>query len=393
MSAPAATPTSTRPPLWRDVRVLRVTVQVVVLVGVGALVAYLYDNLQANQRELDIPRGYGFLDESAGFRIAYSDFSPGDTVWHALVVGVRNTISVALLGIALTLLFGTLVGIARLSSNWLVRKAAGAYVEAVRNVPPLLVIILVNSVVLTSLPPIDEATVLPGRTLLLSVREFGVVSVRDDGGAVGYWLLLAVGVVAAVGLGWWRRRVEDATGGSEHRVRWGLGLFVAVAVVAYVLLGQPVKLSHPEVVGRSVEGGVAMGLPFVSVLVGLVLYTTTHVAEIVRGSIMAVARGQTEAATALGLSPSQRLRYVVLPQAFRIAVPPAVNQFLNLTKNTSLGVAVAYAETMYVTNTVIGNGNPAIQSILVAMGLYLVLSLAISAVGNLASRRLRLVER
>jgi general L-amino acid transport system permease protein len=375
------------------VRVLRVTIQVVAVVAVGALLAYLYDNLQANQRALDIPRDYGFLEESAGFRIAYSDFSPGDTVWNALIVGLRNTISVALLGIALTLLFGTLVGIARLSSNWLVRKAAGAYVEAVRNVPPLLVIILVNSVVLTSLPPIDEATVAPGGTLLLSVREFGVMSLRSDGDAGAYWLLLVVALVAAVALGWWRSRQEAATGKPGHRVRWGLGLFVAVAVVGYIVLGQPVEVSHPEVVGRQVEGGIAMGLPFVSVLVGLVLYTTTHVAEIVRGSILAVPRGQNEAATALGLSPGQRLRYVVLPQAFRIAVPPAINQFLNLTKNSSLGVAVAYAETMYVTNTVIGNGNPAIQSILVAMGLYLVLSLAISLVGNLASRRLRLVER
>ncbi|HEV7760655.1 MAG TPA: ABC transporter permease subunit [Acidimicrobiales bacterium] len=395
MSVPAATRTATpnRPPLWRDVRVLRLAVQVVVVVAVGALLAYLYDNLQANQRELDIPRGYDFLGRSAGFRIAYSDFAPGDTVWHALLVGLRNTVTVALVGIALTLVFGTLVGVARLSSNWLVRKAAGAYVEAVRNVPPLLVIIFVNSVALTTLPPIDEANEVAGGALLLSVREIGVVSLRDDGGAAAFALVLLAGIVAGLAFGWWRVRHEAATGDPGHRWRWGGAAFAAVAVGGYLALGQPVRLSYPEVVGRSVDGGIAMGLPFVSVLVGLVLYTTTHVAEIVRGSILSVPRGQTEAATALGLSSGQRLRYVVLPQAFRVAVPPAVNQFLNLTKNTSLGVAVAYAETMYVTNTVIGNGNPAIQSILVAMGLYLVLSLAISLVGNLASRRLRLVER
>jgi general L-amino acid transport system permease protein len=152
-------------------------------------------------------------------------------------------------------------------------------------------------------------------------------------------------------------------------------------------------LSRPEVVGRSIEGGVVMGLPFVAVLVGLVLYTATHVAEIVRGSILAVPKGQTEAATAVGLTTGQRLRYVVLPQAFRVAVPPIINQFLNLTKNTSLGVAVAYAEAMYVTRAAIGNGSPAIQSILVVMGMYLVVSLAISLVANLANSRLRLVER
>jgi general L-amino acid transport system permease protein len=314
-------------------------------------------------------------------------------VWHALLVGLRNTITVALVGIVLTLLFGTLVGIARLSGNWLVRKAAGAYVEAVRNVPPLLVIILVNSAALTTLPPIDEAHEIAGGTLLLSVREFGVVSLRDDGGGGAFLLVLVAGAAVALAVAWWRTRHEAATGQPGHRVRWGGGVFLTIAVIGYVALGRPVQLSYPEVVGRSIEGGIAMGLPFVSVLVGLVLYTTTHVAEIVRGSIMAVPRGQNEAATALGLTSGQRLRYVVLPQAFRIAVPPTVNQFLNLTKNTSLGVAVAYAETMYVTNTVIGNGNPAIQSILVAMGLYLVLSLTISLVGNLASRRLRLVER
>lgn len=374
-------------------RALRLAFQVVVLVGVGAFVAYLYDNLQANQRDLDLPRGYGFLDEAAGFRIAYSDFSPGETVWEALLVGLRNTISVALVGIALTLVLGTLVGIARLSSNWLVRKAAGAYVEAVRNVPPLLVIIFVNSVALTTLPQIDDPYEAPGGTLLVSVRESGVISLRDAGGARAYALVLLAGVVAAVALGWWRTRREAETGQPARRWVWGVGVVLAVAVVAQLALGQPVGLSHPEVVGRSVEGGIAMGLPFLAVLVGLVVYTTTHVAEIVRGSILSVARGQTEAATALGLSPGQRLRYVVLPQAFRVAVPPTLNQFLNLTKNTSLGVAVAYAETMYVTTTVIGNGNPAIQSILVAMGLYLVLSLAISLAGNLAGWRLRLVER
>jgi general L-amino acid transport system permease protein len=167
VSAPAATRSPGRPPLWRDVRVLRVAVQVVAVVALGALLAYLYDNLQANQRALDLPRGYGFLDESAGFRIAYSDFSPGNTVFEALLVGLRNTLAVALVGIALTLVLGTLVGIARLSSNWLVRKAAGAYVEAVRNVPPLLVIIFVNSVALTSLPQISDPYVAPGGVFLL----------------------------------------------------------------------------------------------------------------------------------------------------------------------------------------------------------------------------------
>jgi general L-amino acid transport system permease protein len=390
MSHPTAT--TQRPPPWRDVRVLRVALQVAVVVAVGAFLAYLYDNLTANQRALGIDSSFDFLDQQAGFRIAYSDFSPSGTVLEAMFVGLRNTIAVALAGIVLTLLLGTLVGIARLSSNWLVRRAAGAYVEALRNVPPLLVIIFVNSAALATLPPIDDPTRLDG-LLLLTVRETGVIVPRGDGLGGLYVALLAGASVAAVAVGRWRASLEDRTGHPAHRWLWAGGLVAVVAIAGWFVLDAPVVLSRPEVVGRSIEGGVVMGLPFVAVLVGLVLYTATHVAEIVRGSILAVPKGQTEAATAVGLTTAQRLRYVVLPQAFRVAVPPIINQFLNLTKNTSLGVAVAYAEAMYVTRAAIGNGSPAIQSILVVMGMYLVVSLAISLVANLANRRLRLVER
>lgn len=389
-----ATPTATsqRPPLWRDVRVLRVAFQVAVLAAVGAFLAYLYDNLRANERQLGIDGSYDFLEQPAGFRITYTDFSPGDTVLNAILTGLRNTIVVALCGMVLTLIMGTMIGVARLSSNWIVRKAAGVYVEALRNVPPLLVIVFVNSAFLASLPPIDDATDVGG-VLLLSVRQIGILVPRGDGNGGLYLLLLVLGAAGAWALGRWRQRREEATGRRARRWTWGLGLFAGVAVVGYFALGAPFVLSDPEVVGRGVEGGAIMGLPFVAVLVGLVLYTSSHVAEIVRGSVLAVPSGQSEAATAIGLSSSQRLRYVVLPQAFRIALPPTINQFLNLTKNTSLGVAVAYSEAMYVTNTVIGNGHPAIQSILLVMGLYLILSLSISLVANLVNRRLKLVER
>jgi general L-amino acid transport system permease protein len=389
MAGPTAT---TRPPPWRDVRILRFAFQVGAVAAVGAFLAYLYDNLTANQRALGVETSFDFLDQQAGFRIAYSDFSPSGTVFEAMLVGLRNTITVALLGMVLTLILGTLVGIARLSSNWLVRRAAGAYVEAVRNVPPLLVIILVNSAALATLPPIDDPDRVGG-VLLLTVREIGVTVPQGDGGGWIYVGLLTAALVGAVALGRWRATVEERTGRPARPWLWGGGLVAAVAVGAWFALDAPVVLSRPEVVDRGIEGGVAMGLPFVAVLVGLVLYTATHVAEIVRGSILAVPKGQTEAATAIGLSTTQRLRHVVLPQAFRIAVPPTINQFLNLTKNTSLGVAVAYGEAMYVTRTVIGNGSPAIQSILVVMAMYLVVSLIISSVANLANRRLRLVER
>jgi general L-amino acid transport system permease protein len=377
-----------RPPLWRDVRVLRVAFQVAVLAAVVAFVAYLYDNLQANDVELD----FSFLDQQAGFRIAYTDLRPSDTVLDAMLTGLRNTITVALLGIVLTLVVGTVVGIARLSGNWIVRRVAGVYVEVLRNVPPLVVIVFVNAAALATLPPIQEADRIDG-LFVVSVSEIGVVSLRGDGNGWPYVVVLGLAVAAAVAVGVWRTRLEERTGTPARRWLWSGGLVLVVAVAAYLALDGPVVVSRPRVEGLSIRGGNRMGLPFASVLVGLVLYTASHVAEIVRGSIQAVPRGQTEAADALGLSTGQRLRHVVLPQAFRIATPPIINQCLNLTKNTSLGVAVAFAELMGVTNTVIGNGDPAIPAILVAMGMYLVLSLAISLVANLANHRLRLVER
>ncbi|HEX5366687.1 MAG TPA: ABC transporter permease subunit, partial [Acidimicrobiales bacterium] len=379
--ATSATTTGRRPPPWRDVRVLRVGSQVVVGAAAVALVAYLYDNLTANQRALGIETSFDFLDQQAGFDIAYTDFRSSGTVLEAMLTGLRNTLTVALLGVAASLVVGTVVGVARLSGNWLIAKVAGTYVEVVRNVPPLLCVIFVNSVALTTLPEIsDPARV--GGLLLLSVREVGVAVPRGDGHGGPYLVLLAVAVAGAVVLGRWRSGVEARTGRPARRWAWGGALVAVVAVAGWFALDAPVVVSRPEVTtGLSIDGGTRMGLPLVAVLVGLVLYTSTHVAEIVRGSIMAVPRGQTEAAEALGLSAGQRLRLVVLPQAFRVAVPPLVNQALNLTKNTSLGVAVGYSEAMYVTNAVIASGGkPAIQTILVVMGMYLVVSLAISLV-------------
>lgn len=388
------TATTRRPPPWRDVRVLRAAAQVAVVVAVVVFVAYLYDNLTANQRALGIDTSFDFLDQQAGFQIAYTDFRPSGTVLEAMTTALRNTLTVALVGVVASLVLGTLVGIARLSDNWLVQKVAGTYVEALRNVPPLLCVIFVNSVALTALPEITDPLRLGG-VLLLSVREVGVAVPRGDGFGGLYLALLALAVGGAFLLGRWRTRVEERTGRPSRRWLLGGGLVLVVAVAGWFALDAPIVISRPDVTnGLSIEGGTKVGLPFVAVLVGLVLYTSTHVAEIVRGSILAVPRGQSEAATALGLSNAQRLRRVVLPQAFRIAVPPLINQALNLTKNTSLGVAVGYSELMYVTNTVIASGGkPAIQTILVAMGMYLVVSLCISLVANVANRRLRLVER
>jgi general L-amino acid transport system permease protein len=374
-----------------DVRA--VGLQVAALVAVAAFVAYLADNVTTNQRLLGIDSDFDYLDRPAGVRVAFSDFSPGQPVRDILLVGVKNTALVALPGIVLTLVLGTLLGIARLSPNWLLRKAATLYVETLRNIPPVLVIIFVNAaVVLGFLPGISESFSLFG-LLELNNRQLTVASpVWTDGTAV--WLVVvAAGVLTAVVFAVLATRRALRTGVPHRRVSRGLAIAAVVAIAGYAILDRPLAISRPTLDGTRFIGGAAMSTGYFALLAGLVLYTASHIAEIVRGSVQAVAKGQVEAADALGLSTGARLRFVVLPQAFRIAIPPTLNQFLNLTKNTSLGLVVAYSELTLITQQVIGNGSPAVQSTLVLMAIYLCLTLPISALTNVANRRLQLVER
>jgi general L-amino acid transport system permease protein len=389
-TAPAS-PTR-RPPPWRDVRLQRLAAQAAVVAVVVGLVGYLYDNLTTNLRIRGIPTDFDFLDRPATIEVAYSDFRASQPVRDAIVLGVKNTLLVAVVGIALTIVLGTIVGVARLSTNVLVRSAAGLYVETLRNVPPLLVIVFVNSAVFLELPVIADAVDLGG-LLVLSNRELAAASpiAGDDAGA--YALVVAVALVVAAVVWRLRTRKSEATGAPHHRVLWAAVPVLVGTIGGYLALDAPVTVSHPEVVGRGISGGVAMSIGYGAVVTGLVLYTSSHVAEIVRGSIQAVDRGQGEAAEALGLSAGQRLRHVVLPQAFRIAVPPMINQFLNLTKNSSLAIAVGYAELSALTLVLISQSNPAPQMVVILMAIYLAISIVISAIANVVNHRLQLVER
>lgn len=381
-----------KPPVWRDVRALRVALQVVFGLAVVGVAWYLYGNLVQNLRAQGITTDFGYLDQPAGFQIAGSGFRASQDVTSALLVGVGNTASIALVGIVLATVLGVVVGVARLSGNWLVRRAAGLYVETLRNLPPVVVIVFLFTAVFLRLPRIEE----PARVadlLIVSNRTISLAAPAPGGNVGAYAALCGGGLVAAVAVARWRTARWNATGQPHHRVAWALGVFAVVAVAGYVSLGGPVVLDRPRVAGRQLTGGVAMSANYAALLTALVVYTASYIAEIVRGSILAVPRGQTEAATALALSPYQRLRHVVLPQAFRIAVPPTANQFLNLTKNSSLGLVIAFPEITTVTFIAIGNGNPAPQSIALLMGLYLVFSLAIAAITNLFNRHLQVAER
>jgi general L-amino acid transport system permease protein len=381
-----------RPPPWRDVRVVRAVLQVAFLIALGSLLWWLYRNLVANMSAQGIRTTFDYLRQPAGFQIRGSPFRSSQSVQDAIYVGARNTAAIAVAGVALTTVLGVLAGVARLSQNWLVRKAAALYVETLRNVPPLLVILFAYLALFIKLPRIQDAVEIPG-LLVISNRELAVAAPVAGDNAGVFALVLAVAGLVAAAVWVVRTRAQLRTGHPHHRVAFAIAVVTVIAIPAYVLLDGPVGLSRPAAGRFRVSGGAEMTVNYAAALVALVVYTASHIAEIVRGSILAVPKGQTEAATALALTDFQRLRFVVLPQALRVAIPPTINQFLNLTKNTSLAVAIAYPELMRITLITIGNGHPAPQSFVVVMGTYLAFSLAISLLVNVLNRRLRLVER
>jgi len=387
----AETPVGTKPPFWRNVHFIRGALQILAILIVVGGILFLGNNLRNELIAKNLPTGFDFLTQPTGVTIADSGFDPGSPVWKALLTGIKNTFLLVIVGIPLLTILGTLIGIARLSTNWLVAKIATVYVETIRNIPPLLIILFVfNAVILQLPPPRDPATPLDWfviSNLKLVGPGFTALSGAGIFAGVFVFAMVAAGVV-----GIWRTRYSERTGRPDHRALWGLGVFTAIMVLGYFILGRPIRMSLPDLDGRVITGGFGGLGAYFAVLIALVLYTASHVAEIVRGSILAVPKGQTEAANAIALSGFQRLRYVTLPQAFRIALPPIINQYLNFAKNTSLAIAISYAEITLITFQLIGNGYPAPQLILLLMLAYLLFSLTISFLVNILNRRLQLVS-
>ena len=389
MTMTPATAVPTRVPLWRDVRVLRWVLQLAALGAAVALIAWLYGNYIEASRRQNLPTSFDFLDNPASFEITGNSLSRNAPVRKALIQGLLNTLRVSVAGIVVATVLGTLVGVGRLSRNWVVRKLATVYVEAVRNIPlPLFLVIGMLAVVLGVFPAITDAWDVGG---LLVVSNRGVAIPWFEGRAAVLVALGLVGLAAAWAVARWRRLVADRTGQLPRSGLWGGGALAIVLVAGWLVFG--FNLTLPEVVGRNTEGGIRIDPSFFAVFFALVIYTASHIAEIVRGSIQAVPRGQGEAADALALSGFQRMWFVVLPQAFRIAVPPLGNQYLNLIKNSSLGAAIGYYDLTLVTQTTVGNGSPAVPAFALTMAVYIVISLVVSLFVNLANRRLTLVER
>jgi general L-amino acid transport system permease protein len=371
---------------------LRAAAQVVAAAAVLILLYVLWFNLTNNMRARGIRTDFRFLDQPFGVRIAGSDLSPSAPVRSALLNGIRNTFALAIVGLPLLTVLGIIVGVGRLSSNWLVAKISTGYVEILRNLPPVLVIIFAFQAVILRLPP-ARSPITPFGWLVISNLEIHVPGFAAGDRYLPFILVLLTASVAGGFLWWWRTRVHERTGQDHHRWLWSLGTVLIAGIVAYLIFGRPFTLSRPALDGRVVEGGYRGLGAYFAVMGALVFYTSSHVAEIVRGSILAVPKGQSEAASALALSGFQRLRFVVLPQAMRIALPPIINQYLNYVKSTSLAITVGFADVTLIAYQAIGNGQPAPQLILMLMGSYLLFSLVISLLVNLYNRRLRLVTR
>ena len=368
--------------------------QVLLLGAVGFGVWYLFSNTQANLARSNIQVGFAFLSREAGFEIAetWIPYDATRSFGRAFLVGIANTLYVAAFGIVIATIIGTVVGIARLSENWLLRKLASAYVEVMRNVPLLLQLLVWYTFFTELLPGIRQAINIGGLAFL-SQRGLRFAWPVEHPAFTWAGIAFVVGLVAFV---FWRRHVrkrQQATGQQLPVALPAIGLLIGLPVLAWLAGGAPTALEIPKLAGFDMRGGKVISPEFTALLIGLSTYTAAFIAEVVRAGILAVSKGQTEASQALGLSPGQRLRLVTLPQALRVIIPPMTSQYLNLTKNSSLAVAIGYPDLVSVANTTMNQTGQAIEAIAILMAVYLVISLVISFAMNVYNNRVRLVER
>ena len=392
---------------WSDPRLRAIVYQVLIIGFVVAVLAWFVGNARQHLTEQHVTTGFGYLDRNAGFQIAESPIGFDGAVNSyglAVVVGVLNTLKVSVIGIVLATVLGTAIGIGRLSNNWLLGRMCAFYVEVVRDIPVLLQLFFWYILLQTALPTIADfrGWARDGHTPLqwnplpgVFISQRGLRFPALDWMPAHSWAALAclVGIVLTLVLSRRARHRQEATGVKPAVWPWGLLLVVGLPVLAWATLGAPFTLDMPVLRGFNFAGGTFLSPEFFALEFGLVVYTAAYIAEIVRSGILAVPRGQWEAANAIGLKSGTLLRRIILPQAMRVIVPPMTSQFLNLTKNTSLAVAIGYSDLMSVTGTILNQTGQSPEAIATAMAVYLVISLSISAYMNYFNTRIALKER
>ncbi len=390
----SASTAALKPPFWRDAEKRAIFFQIVALLSVGGVSYYLFSNTQANLARQSIATGFSFLGREASFEIGESliPYSASDTYFRALLVGALNTLQVAFIGIILTTILGSIVGIARLSSNWLLSKVAAGFIELMQNIPVLLQLFFWYAIFYESFPSPRQA-LNPMKGVFLCNRGL-IFAVPESNPA---YTAMGLAFVVVLIIGWfanrWGHKRQELTGQPFPALRLTAAGAILIPLLIWVMYGSPTAMSIPELRGFNFTGGITVSPEFASLLLGLVLYTSAFVAEVVRAGIQSIGRGQIEAAMAIGLKPGQVLQLVIFPQALRVIIPPLTSQMLNLTKNSSLAVAIGYADFVAVANTTINQTGQAIEGVAMIMVVYLFFSLSTSLFMNWYNKRMALVER
>jgi general L-amino acid transport system permease protein len=392
-------PSGSRPArvaFYNDPKIRSLVYQVALCALVALAVYGAASNAITNLERAHIASGFGFWHNTAGFDISqtliqYS--AQTSTYGRAFWVGLLNTLLVAALGIVIATILGFVIGIARLSKNWLVSKAATGYVETIRNIPLLLQLLFWYNAVLKALPELRDSFKIPGGVFL---NNRGLFVPEPIFATPFKWVVIAVvfGIVAAIVYAVWARKRQERTGQQAPVFSVAFGLIIGLPLVIFAIAGFPLSFEYPQGGRFNISGGVEILPEFAALLFGLSIYTAAFIAEVVRAGIRAVSHGQTEAAYSLGLRAQPTLRLIVVPQAMRVIIPPLTSQYLNLTKNSSLAVAIGYPDLVQVfTGTVLNQTGQAVEVVAITMAVYLAISLATSLLMNFYNSRIALVER
>lgn len=380
---------------WRDKRTRAVITQILVLAFLFAFFAFIISNAQENLRALGKEFGFEFLDAPASYDINQTliEYDSRDTHSRAALVGLLNTAVVAAAGIVFATIVGFLLGILRLSSNWLASRVVYCYIEITRNVPVLVQILLWHGIIVHTLPHPKKAEVLTGG-FVLSNRGLYAPAPEFEPAAWAILIAFLAAVVFSVVFTFWAKKIQRETG-KIYPVLWiNLGAIVLLPIIAYFASGQPVTLDYPELKGFNFRGGLSIKPEFLALWWALSLYTAAFIAEIVRAGIQAINHGQTEASYALGLRPNRTMRLVIIPQALRVIVPPLTSQYLNITKNSSLAIAIGYMDIVATLGGItLNQTGKEMECMILVMLIYLCFSLSISLFMNWYNRRIALVER
>lgn len=382
-------------PFWRDERVLNVIGQLVFMLVLFIFGWVIYQNMRAGLARQGITLSLGFLNGTSGFDIAETAFpyDRNSTYRQAFLIGLLNTLSVSVVGIIFATILGIFLGVARLSTNFIINRLAAFYLELIRNLSLLVFLIFWYLGVFLKLPRVREAIIWPGDVILTN-RGMGIPWGIPTASFPTFRLILIVGLILALAVFFYLRAYSKQTGRAPLTLLWSLLTFILVAAIGWIILPvKPLALDLPFVKGLNLSGGKILSPEFLALTSGLVLYTAAFIGEVVRAGIQSVSRGQVEASRALGLNGFQTLRLVVFPQALRVIIPPLTSQYLNLIKNSSLAIAVGYPDLFYVSNTIQNQTGRAVEMITMVMLTYLAFSLITSFLMNVYNQRIRLVER